>query len=359
MTIRQPVQSFLSFLQAGLWQERPAPSLRTQVALIIVAFSFLPNLILFSLYIRTTSVTINAWVWLNIILWLLLLMLICSWTGYILSRVVMRPLTHLARDISHLQTPHQLADRPNDPSEARILRLALQDLLRQLRTEQQRRTAFLATLMHDLKTPLIAFQHLMCQLPNLPAPQQASVIDEMLSESDRLLSLVQKLVDAQRLEQGKLQLKLSACNLHDLLQTLQQRCQPLAHKRQIQLSLKGTGWAHADAAELERALHNLIENALRYADREVQIQIEGSTIRVCDDGPGLPAPLAELIKPFHAAPIAIAGKHYAAGTGGLGLFIAQSIISAHGGHLSDHSHPGCTELWVELSAVHDAGLPEA
>ncbi len=357
MAIRQPIQSFLSFLRWGLWQERPAPSLRTQVALIIVAFSFLPNLILFSLYIRTTSITINAWVWLNIMLWLLLLMIICSWTGYVLSRVVMRPLTHLARDISHLQAPHQLSDNPYDPSEARILRLALQDLLRQLRTEQQRRTAFLATLMHDLKTPLIAFQHLMRQLPNLAAPQRASVIDEMLSESDRLLSLVQKLVDAQRLEQGKLQLKPRTCNLDELLQTLQQRCQPLAHKRQIQLSLSGTGWVNADAAELERALHNLIENALRYADREVHIQIDGPTIRIRDDGPGLPAPLAELIQPFHAAPIAIAGKQYAAGTGGLGLFIAQSIISAHGGRLSDHSQPGRTELWVELSAA--AGLPEA
>ncbi|NJK72180.1 MAG: HAMP domain-containing histidine kinase [Synechococcaceae cyanobacterium SM2_3_60] len=358
MAIRQSVQSFLSFLQAGLWQERSTPSLRTQVALIIVAFSFLPNLILFSLYIRTAPIAIDAWVWLNIILWLLLLMLICSWTGYILSRVVMRPLTHLAQDISHLQTPHQLADRPYDPSEARILRLALQDLLRQLRTEQQRRTAFLATLMHDLKTPLIAFQHLMRQLPNLPGAQQASVIEEMLSESDRLLNLVQKLVDAQRLEQGNIQLKPSLCNLHDLVQTLHQRCQPLAHKRQVQLSLSGMGWVNADAAELERALYNLIENALRYADREVHIQIDGSIIRVCDDGPGLPAPLVELIQPFHAAPIAIAGKHYAAGTGGLGLFIAQSIISAHGGRLSDHSQPGHTELWVELSAERDAGLPE-
>ena len=65
--------------------------------------------------------------------------------------------------------------------------------------------------------------------------------------------------------------------------------------------------------------------------------------------PGLPAPLEQLAQPFNAQPVEIAGQHYTAGTGGLGLFIARRIIEAHGGRLvTETTGPSGTVLLAYL-----------
>nr|WP_279611416.1 sensor histidine kinase [Thermostichus vulcanus] len=107
----------------------------------------------------------------------------------------------------------------------------------------------------------------------------------------------------------------------------------LAQDRDIQLRVEGQGWGKADEAELERALVNLIDNALRYARHEVVLTVMPEQIQVRDDGPGLPAPLEELAQPYVTQPIHIAGHHYPTGSGGLGLYIARRILQAHGGDL--------------------------
>ncbi len=190
------------------WRRRFPHSLRTQVALVIASLSFVPNLV-FILSVQ--------WIWpdtqfstegiLLLLLWIPLLAVLSAVVGYALSSMILRPLTLLARELAHLETlinqpaRWNLLLRPGDPQEALILRQAFAQLLRQIQIDQMRREAFTATLVHDLKTPLIAFGHLLSafkQDQQLEPEQRRALLDRILQENQHNLSLVQKMVEAHR-----------------------------------------------------------------------------------------------------------------------------------------------------------------
>ena len=240
-----------------------------------------------------------------------------------------------------------------DPGEVRALRSAFTDLLLRFRTEQARRGAFMATLVHDLKTPLIATGHLTRLLigSHLSEAERLDVGEQMLAENARLLALVQQMTDAHRFERDAVQLSKRPTDLRPLLDALAARLSAAATARGVTLRVEGEARAEVDTAVLERALLNLADNALRYAVSEVRLsarQADGvAELSVIDDGPGLSGALGELAQPFNAQPTTIAGQQYTAGTAGLGLFIARRIAQAHGGELHYHRHssataqPGC------------------
>ena len=96
-------------------------------------------------------------------------------------------------------------------------------------------------------------------------------------------------------------------------------------------------------------MYNLLSNAARYANSNILIDVFPGLVRISDDGPGLGAPLDELSQPFNDQGVDIAGRRYAAGAGGLGLFIARRVMEAHGGRLvSEASGPRGTVLLAYL-----------
>jgi signal transduction histidine kinase len=325
------------------WRRRFPHNLRTQVALVIASLSFVPNLVFilsvpWILADRQLSSEGSA----LLLLWIPLLAVLSALAGYALSSMLLRPLTLLARELAHLETLINQPDRwtlllrPGDPQEVLILRQALAHLLRQIQSNQRQREAFTATLVHDLKTPLIAFGHLLGALKQeLPLSRQErlALLDRMLEENQRNLALVQKMVEVYRLERGEIVLHPRPCDLGSLARRVANRMGSLARERGIDLGVEGEGWGNADETELERALVNLVDNALRYARRAVVLTVGPRQIQVRDDGPGLPAPLEDLAQPYIAQTISIAGQHYPTGLGGLGLYIAKRILEAHGGDL--------------------------
>jgi len=160
------------------------------------------------------------------------------------------------------------------------------------------------------------------------------LVDQLLRENQKLIELLQKMVEAHRYEREGVPLKRVAFNLEEVANLVVNRVRPLAEKRDIKMTVKGHARAEVDPRELERALYNLVSNAVRYAKTRIKIEIYAGLIRLADDGPGLPAPIDQLAEPFNAQPITIAGQQYTAGSGGLGLFIARRIIEAHGGRLT-------------------------
>ena len=325
------------------WRRRFPHSLRTQVALVIASLSFVPNLVfILSVQWILPGTELSPEGSVLLLLWIPLLAGLSAVVGYVLSSLILRPLTLLARELAHLETlisqpaRWNLLLRPGDPQEALTLRQAFAHLLRQIQIDQLRREAFTATLVHDLKTPLIAFGHLLSALKQeqqLQPEERLALLDRILQENQRNLSLVQRMVEAHRLERGEIELHPRPCDLGSLARRVAERMGSLAREREIDLRVEGEGWGTADEAELERALVNLVDNALRYARHAVVLTVSPRQIQVRDDGPGLPAPLEELAQPYIAQPIHIAGQHYPTGSGGLGLYIAKRILQAHGGDL--------------------------
>ena len=315
----------------GVQGARPAvqASLRLQITAVIALLAFLPNLVVTVVAgPRLPAVTLAVWIG--------LVALLSGMIAWLLSGVLLRPLLRLHAEVEQGDFG---APRDDDPAEIQALRLAFAGLLARLSTEQGRRNAFMATLVHDLKTPLIATGHLVHSLTHfdLTAGQKEEISENLLAENRRLLALVSQMADAHRFERDDVRLDPHPTDLRSLLERVAGR-QPASADRGLTLQVRGEGQAVVDAAVLERAVTNLTDNALRYAQSQVVLAVTAQGPEVCDDGPGLSAALDDLAQPFNSQPALIAGQHYTAGTAGLGLFIARRIAEAHGGALSYSRH---------------------
>jgi signal transduction histidine kinase len=331
-------------------------SLQTQVALVIALLSLLPNLVMALLLLLPSVRGGGAPVpWLPLLLWLGVVVILSVVIGYYLSRQLLLPLSRLSGQLAtlgHLGAGRVRVDpAPTDPAEVATLKQSFNALLAQVALEQRHRDSFMAALTHDLKTPLIAANHLLTVIRDddaLSREERIGLVSQLQRENDSLIALVQKLVDAHKVEQG-LPLQRQSVALETLVEGVARRVGPLARERGVAIEVRGSARASVDARELERALYNLVSNAVRYAHKLIRVEIFAGVIRLADDGPGLPAPLEELAQPFNAQPLEIAGKHYSAGSGGLGLYIARRLIEAHGGRLvSEASGPKGTVLLIYL-----------
>lgn len=306
-------------------QGRALTTLRAQFTLVIFMLAFLPNLVL--TFMAQPAVPVAS-----LAVWMLLVGGLCGAVGYMLSGTLLRSLSRLQGEVQRGDFAQPHAD---DPVEILSLRSAFASLLGRLSVEQTRRNAFIATLVHDLKTPLIATGHLTQALTTLPLPEaeRREVGVQIQAETTRLLALVQQMADAHRFEREDVQVQTVITDLRALVEGVARRLHPQAEARRLSLCVGGTGSAPVDSPVLERAVTNLVENALRYAHTRIQLSVGPQGVTVSDDGPGLSVPVDTLAQPFNSQPTTIAGQQYTAGTAGLGLFIARRIAEAHGGAL--------------------------
>lgn len=351
-------------LQAPHPGRRLGLSLHAQIALVIGVLSFLPNVVVALLVLLPAFDRMSGGhgiPWLAVAAWFMVAACFAAGIGYLLSRQLLSPLSRLStqigamRQLSSQGGRRQLPIEDDEPTETLHLKESFNALIRHLRLEQARRGSSTATLVHDLKTPLIASVNLLKVIGEndaLSREERINLVNELLREHHALLDLVQKLVDAHKCEQDEIALNVRRQELAPLLDRVLKRIMPLARERGVSLSVTGEACEHLDANEFERALYNLVSNAVRYAKSYVRLDIYNGVIRLADDGPGLPAALEQLAQPFNAQPVEIAGQHYAAGSAGLGLFIARRIVEAHGGRLvTEASGSGGTVLLIYLKRL--------
>jgi two-component system sensor histidine kinase KdpD len=210
-----------------------------------------------------------------------------------------------------------------------------------LRRSDELKTALLRAISHDLRTPLTSIIAGGAALGSAsPSPEERLELSEaVVAEGERLSRLVENLIDMSRLEAGKAEPHREAIDLAEVLDaareaTTQPALVRLALDRELPI-------VEADAAQLERAFANLIDNAIRHGGgRPVLVksrQIGGKiTLRVVDQGPGIPeSEWQRIFEPFHRG----AANGAQAGTG-LGLAIAKGFVEANGGAITVESLPG-------------------
>ncbi len=346
----------------ALGRRRFRPSLRAQLGLVIALLSLLPNLVMAGLVFLPAVRDLGGLaprVTAGLIGWLVAIVMLSVTIGGVLARVLLAPLTRVMRDADALPRTSRrlgLARLPiaeDDPPEITSLRNAINRLLAQVQTEQRRRSTFGATLMHDMKTPLLAqgnaLRLLRDERSGLSETDVQALLTQAAGETDALRALVQQLVDAHRFEQGEVVPKSTDVAVRDLVEGELARLRDVAVERAVRVEVDGVADARVDPDLMARAVGNLLGNAVRYARSRVRVEIRPGLLRIADDGPGLPAPLEELARPFNDQPAVIAGRRYRVGSGGLGLYVARSILEAHGGRLVAESHgPGGTVLLAYL-----------
>jgi signal transduction histidine kinase len=309
---------------------RKAVSLRLTLLIFTAAIALFPNLAI--AFILGNGLPL---------IWVISLLALSVGFGWWLSNVLLQPINALRGELANLTSSSQgLALRlevdATQPQEVQSLRRAFSGLLEKLNAEQGKRSAFMATLVHDLKTPVIAANHVLEAIErddNLTKDRRIELIGHVKAEFEGLLRLVQQMIDAHRFEREDVNLQKESVDLVTLAQRVAKRLEPDAELRGVRITVTGAGAALVSSAELERALVNLMVNAVRYAGSSVTVDVSSAGFVVTDDGPGLSAPLEELVKPFNSAVVTMGGQRFTAGTGGLGLFIASRIAAAHGARL--------------------------
>lgn len=210
------------------------------------------------------------------------------------------------------------------------------------------KTNFIATISHELKTPLassdISLKLLEDERVSHLSAGQKDLIANLKQDNQRMLRILSELLNMSQIEAGKIQLDISEVNPFAIAEGAIGSVMNTARGKGISLIKKfdrDMGLVRADAEKTVWVLNNFLTNAIKYSPEagsiEIQVNKEASEIRfsVTDHGPGIPSEhLSRVFERFFKVPGSRAG-----GTG-LGLAISKEFIEAQGGHIWVKSEMG-------------------
>jgi len=262
--------------------------------------------------------------------------------SYIVLRRGLRPLRKMAEEAAGID-PTSLSTRlstSNAPLELQQLILSFNAMLDRLADGYQRLTQFSADLAHEIRTPVGALMgH--CQV----ALYQVRTVDEYetllannMQELERISRMVENILFLSRASHAHSVLTIVPLELASETQRVNDYFEGLAEERGITLRCQGQGTLYADALLFQRALSNLVANAVHYGDVQslvdVLIEQRGGNVLIHVDNQGAAIPLEKLDKLFdrfyRADPSRSEGGH----SNGLGLSIVRAIMALHQGQVS-------------------------
>jgi PAS domain S-box-containing protein len=221
------------------------------------------------------------------------------------------------------------------------------------------KSEFVSTVSHELRTPLTAVFGALRLLANgvggtLPA-QGRQLLEMSTRSCERLIRLINDVLDVERIESGRLELRPERLNLQAVVERAMHDTQAYADNLgvRVQLDTRAEAWVEADADRIIQVVVNLLSNAAKFSPRgdEVRIALDvhqgRARVAVQDHGPGIPAEFRSRI--FDRFAQADSSDRREKGGTGLGLNICRSIVQAHGGTIGFESEPGVrTEFYFEL-----------
>ena len=240
-----------------------------------------------------------------------------------------------ARSVSITYIPH---------IDERIVRgfFALASDISDRKAIERMKDEFLAVVSHELRTPLTSLHSALKILTtgrlgilSADGQQMLEIADE---NTERLVRLVNNVLDLQRIEAGEVKMEKQACNAADLMTQATEAMQPMAEQHQVKLvtqRLEIQIWVDSDY--IVQALTNLLSNAIKFSSAEgtvwltAEAQATEVLFRVRDEGQGIPAnKLESIFGRFHQVDSSDSRKK---GGTGLGLAICRKIIEQHNGKI--------------------------
>jgi two-component system sensor histidine kinase KdpD len=254
--------------------------------------------------------------------------------------------------------------RARDAEERRDEQARLFELNRDMLRTRQRAdlaSALLASLSHDLRTPLTAVSVAVANLqdPALSPEHREGQARLAAQELDRLTCLFRDILDMARIDASALTLEHDWVTPADIVDAALAALGPTLQERSVVVEADDVTVAQVDPRLTSAALSHLIENAAQYAPVDRPIRVHGSVnadglhLAVRDEGPGLdPEEIDRVFERFYRGRWA---RAHAAGTG-MGLAIARGLVAAEGGQVTGVNLPGGgAEFSIVIPAPSQAG----
>ena len=249
---------------------------------------------------------------------------------------------YIKNPLSNTETPVEISfARINPDDEYKRFVGVIRDVTEQKKSDKLR-DDFIATLTHDLRTPLLAaIQTLTFFLDGALGEldeKQKLLLSTMQKSNEDLLGLVNALLEVYKYDADKLELTKTNFNIYNLVEQVYNELQPLAQSKEIEFKIECANkdlTVNADRSEIRRVICNLCGNAINYTQNGGRVVItlknEGNDLifSVADNGSGIPQEdIPNMFQRFSQG----TSKKRSTGTG-LGLYLSRQIIESHGGKI--------------------------
>src|SRR6266403_3910355 len=258
----------------------------------------------------------------------------------------LRPLQEMTQSVARVGPTH-LKERviPADwPPELKPLAIAFDDMLKRLDDSFTRLSHFSADLAHELRTPIANMigEAQVALTRDRTAAEYRETIESTVGECERLSRIVDNLLFVARVDAAREPIARKRFDARKAVEKIAAFYQTIAEDRHVTITCTGEGQIHADPDLFERAVGNLLDNALRFAPDRGSIQVAVSKhsndfeVAISDNGCGIAAEhLSRVFDRFYRAE-----SSRTSDGAGLGLALVKSIVELHDGSATIHSEIG-------------------
>ena len=266
--------------------------------------------------------------------------------GIVAARRGMRPLADITQAAEHITASHlhERIDAGRWPHELVALARAFDDMLDRLEDAFDRLSQFSADLAHELRTPMNNLRGEAEVALSKPRPTQEyrDIIASSLEEYERLSRMTDSLLFLAKADGSQMMANLSVVDAHHEVQKIIDFYEALSTERGVRVTCEGNETVHADTILFQRAINNLLSNALRYTPQGGAItfsilRIDGRQVEVACSDTGIGIASEQLPKIFDRFYRADPSRYAHTDGAGLGLAIVKSIMRLHGGEVNSQS----------------------
>jgi two-component system sensor histidine kinase EvgS len=241
---------------------------------------------------------------------------------------------------------HETAMRVENEKAAAQLK-EKEDELRSLKNINQLKDEFVGLVSHELRTPLTiilgALNTVMTEDNKLSRKEIKQLIGDAYYEAETLSDILSNLLELARAQANRLHINEEPLDMCEIIDNVIKNMRPAIPSNRLVLTCDKSITVNADRIRLQRIIHNLLDNALKYSEPGTKIEIfsvrkeNNVHVGVRDHGVGIPQELQKkLFEPFSR----LENENIKASGTGLGLVVCQRLVEAHGGRLWVESQLG-------------------